>query len=68
MPLVNMVMAIFSGLVCFSVIGNMAHSNGVPFIDVINGGLKILSAHHILAFLKLIYRMDTNIKIAAALN
>ena len=33
-----MVMATFSGLVCFSVIGNMAYNTGVEFTEVISGG------------------------------
>jgi hypothetical protein len=33
-----MFMAAFSGLVCFSVLGNMAHSYDVDVTEVINAG------------------------------
>ena len=33
-----MFMATFSGLVCFSVLGNMAYTYGIDFTEVINAG------------------------------
>ena len=44
-----MFMATFSGLVCFSVLGNMAYTYGIDFTEVINAGNKIFQNN----FLKL---------------
>ncbi|XP_053376578.1 sodium- and chloride-dependent glycine transporter 2-like [Mercenaria mercenaria] len=41
LPLANMFMATFSGLVCFSVLGNMAYSYGVEVTEVINAGMSV---------------------------
>ncbi|XP_052801546.1 sodium-dependent proline transporter-like isoform X2 [Mya arenaria] len=41
LPLCNMFMAVFSGMVCFSVLGNMAHSYGVEITEVINAGMSV---------------------------
>ncbi|XP_060553137.1 sodium- and chloride-dependent glycine transporter 1-like [Ruditapes philippinarum] len=41
LPLVNLFMAAFSGLVCFSVLGNMAHSYDVDITEVINAGMSV---------------------------
>ncbi|XP_053374952.1 sodium- and chloride-dependent neutral and basic amino acid transporter B(0+)-like [Mercenaria mercenaria] len=39
LPIIDMLMAIFSGMVCFCVLGNMAHSYGVHITEVINAGM-----------------------------
>ncbi|XP_060558114.1 sodium- and chloride-dependent glycine transporter 1-like [Ruditapes philippinarum] len=41
LPLANMFMAAFSGLVCFSVLGNMAHIYDVDVTEVINAGMSV---------------------------
>ncbi|KAH3885125.1 hypothetical protein DPMN_009115 [Dreissena polymorpha] len=41
LPLANVFMAVFSGLVCFSVLGNMAHSFNSSVTDVISGGMSV---------------------------
>lgn len=43
LPLANMLMATFSGLVCFSVLGNMAYTYGVDITEVINAGVYKLT-------------------------
>ncbi|XP_052801914.1 sodium- and chloride-dependent glycine transporter 2-like isoform X2 [Mya arenaria] len=37
---VDVGIAIFNGMVCFSVLGNMAHTYGIPITEVINAGFS----------------------------
>ncbi|XP_060555847.1 sodium- and chloride-dependent glycine transporter 1-like isoform X2 [Ruditapes philippinarum] len=39
LPIIDMLMAVFSGMVCFCVLGNMAHTYGVHVTKVINAGM-----------------------------
>ncbi|KAL4224015.1 Sodium- and chloride-dependent GABA transporter 1 [Mactra antiquata] len=41
LPLANMFMAAFSGLVCFSVLGNMSYAYNVDISDIINAGMSV---------------------------
>ncbi|XP_045172536.2 sodium- and chloride-dependent glycine transporter 2-like isoform X2 [Mercenaria mercenaria] len=41
LPIIDMLLAVFSGMVCFCVLGNMAHSYGVHITEVINAGMAV---------------------------
>ncbi|KAL4223341.1 hypothetical protein ACF0H5_016812 [Mactra antiquata] len=40
LPVIDMLMAVFSGMVCFSVLGNMAHAYEVHIENVISAGMS----------------------------